>query len=90
MTARYDKFLSEKSEADLPSGLVMLPEPNSALKPFQQAIICCRFTAWVYSTTGRTVFVHPLTQIFEPMLSCVTVGLTAPGVIAGSGSVLTV
>ena len=37
---------------------------------------------------GRTVRAHPGLQIVWPMVSCVTAGLTAPGVRAGSGSEL--
>jgi hypothetical protein len=40
----------------------------------------------VYDTGGRIVAVHPDTQMVEPMVDCVTLGLSAPGVQTESGS----
>src|SRR5690349_16084226 len=44
------------------------------------------FSRSVMLSGGRTVFVQPGTQIVRPIVACVTLGLTAPGVQCGSGS----
>ena len=44
------------------------------------------FSRSVMLSGGRTVFVHPGTQIVRPIVACVTLGFTAPGVQCGSGS----
>ena len=46
---------------------------------------CARFTALVYSRGGRTPSVHPGMQMVRSIVSCVTSGLSAPGVRDGSG-----
>ena len=38
------------------------------------------------SAGGRTVRVQPRTQVVVPTVACVTAGLSAPGVRAGSGT----
>jgi hypothetical protein len=43
------------------------------------------FSGPVMLSDGRTVAVHPLTQIVWPMVACETAGLSAPGVHDGSG-----
>ncbi|HWG25606.1 hypothetical protein [Actinospica sp.] len=40
----------------------------------------------VYEVDGRMVLVQPDTQMVESMVSCVTSGLSTPGVQDGSGS----
>lgn len=47
---------------------------------------CRIFSAVVTEEEGLTVAVHPETQIVRLMSSCVTAGLTAPGVRPGAGS----
>jgi hypothetical protein len=44
------------------------------------------FSGSVMLSDGRTVAVHPLTQIVWSIVACVTAGLIAPGVHAWSGS----
>jgi hypothetical protein len=43
------------------------------------------FSDAVMLSDGRTVAVHPLTQIVWPIVACETAGLIAPGVHEGSG-----
>jgi hypothetical protein len=43
------------------------------------------FSVSVMLSGGRTVAVQPETQIVLSMVACVTAGLSAPGVQAGSG-----
>jgi hypothetical protein len=44
------------------------------------------FSGSVIDSRGRTVRVHPRRQIVEPIVDCVTAGLSAPGVQRASGS----
>jgi hypothetical protein len=43
------------------------------------------FSGSVIDARGRTVEVHPLWQIVDPIVACVTAGFSAPGVQRGSG-----
>lgn len=43
------------------------------------------FSRSVILTEGRTVAVQPELQIVRPIVACVTVGFSAPGVQRGSG-----
>jgi hypothetical protein len=43
------------------------------------------FSGSVIDSRGRTVRVQPERQIVEPIVACVTAGVTVPGVQCGSG-----
>jgi hypothetical protein len=43
------------------------------------------FSRSVIAAGGRTLAVHPRTQIVRSIVACVTAGFSAPGVHAGSG-----